>query len=165
MITGIVIPADLDQPVRLEQLDKADLGVYRRLVGGPLEAVELERPAASLYLNEQGKLEELPINPRATLIVWVHNSRYRGHDTIVGDVFIVGPVDEEGDDLTVPDELVALFTKPGRFKFDVNTLSDDEDTWTSDGMVYEGVFDAYAASVELALRWTAVDEVRVVREP
>jgi len=48
----------------------------------------------------------LPLNQRATVITWAHNSAFRGYDLILGDAFIVGPVDGNGDDLTVPHELV-----------------------------------------------------------
>src|SRR5262245_31664762 len=43
--------------------------------------------------ERRGKLLRLPVNPRAMALVWVHNSAFRDHDVIVGDVLIVGPPD------------------------------------------------------------------------
>src|SRR5438874_8994833 len=100
MITAIVIPADLTEPIRLEQLDEHDLHAYRQLVGGSIEVITLERPQSSMYLNDEGKLMELPLNQRATTLLWVHNSAFRGQDVIVGPAFVVGPPDREGDDQT-----------------------------------------------------------------
>lgn len=70
MLTAIVIPADPEQPVRLEQLGRNDLDTYRHLGGGNIEHINLERPVASVYFNEEGKLVELPSNPRATALSW-----------------------------------------------------------------------------------------------
>ena len=68
MITAIVIPVDPDQPIRQQQLTKSDLDAYRQIVGGDLELVTLGQPPAGLYLNEEGKLEGLPVNRRATAL-------------------------------------------------------------------------------------------------
>ena len=38
----------------------------------------------------EGKLDDLPLNQRATVIAWAHNSAFRGYDVIVGNTFIVG---------------------------------------------------------------------------
>lgn len=64
MITAIVLPADMNQPIRQQQIEPSDLATYRELVGGNLEVVELFRPSASLYINEEGKLNDLPLNQR-----------------------------------------------------------------------------------------------------
>lgn len=71
-----------------------------RNVNGWIEAVALGEehvslPNHSLYLNEEGKLDNLPINDRATTLTRGVLSPY---DIVVGDVVITGPVDEEGEE-------------------------------------------------------------------
>lgn len=87
--------------------DRAALVALQEVVGGRVEAVVLGpgnvvAPGHALYLNEEGKLNGLPVNEIATRMT-------RGvlafNDMIVGDVALVGPADEDGDE-TDPDEAV-----------------------------------------------------------
>jgi len=126
MITAVVLPADIDQPIRQQQIRPSDLATYRELVGGNLEVVELFRPSASLYINDEGKLNHLPLNQRATVITWAHNSAFRGYDLILGDAFIVGPVDGNGDDLTVPHELVKLLFDTSSYRIEIKTAGSSQ---------------------------------------
>ncbi|MFB8776850.1 DUF3846 domain-containing protein [Streptomyces broussonetiae] len=160
MITAIVLPADLRTPIRTVELDKRDLNAYRGLVGGPLEIITFERPEATLYLNDEGKLEGLPLNQRATLMASVHNSAFRGRDVIVGDAFLVGPADRHGDDLSVPKELVTLLLRTERFRVLMQSEGDPE--FYGNLLVYNHWLNAYAGAVEWAQRLPQVEEVRVV---
>ena len=58
-----------------------------------------------MWLNEEGKLEQLPHNPRAQRL-W---DRYfgPGTDWLVGPVVITGCVDEEGETLGLTPEQIA----------------------------------------------------------
>jgi hypothetical protein len=58
-IMAIAVPVDLAKPLRLEQLEPSNLDAYRRLVGGHLQFINLERPVAAMYLNDEGKLDGL----------------------------------------------------------------------------------------------------------
>jgi hypothetical protein len=51
----------------------------------------------------------------------VHNRAFRGYDLILGDAFIVGPVDGNGDDLTVPHELATLLLDTPSYRIEVKT--------------------------------------------
>ena len=53
-------------------------------MGGPIEPIGHTRPAATLYVNQAGKIDKLARNGRATLLTWVHVAGLRGHDVIVG---------------------------------------------------------------------------------
>lgn len=162
-ITAIVVPVDVKEPIRLEEINRHDLNAYRRLVGnGPIEMLNLDRPAASLYLNESGKNRGLAFNPRATSLVWVHNSLMRGRDVIVGPAFIVGPVNRLGDDKTVPDDLVNLLFKTKRYRVEVQTVNDS--SWNGNGLAFDNWYAAYVYGIELAQRWRLVEEVRVIPE-
>jgi hypothetical protein len=83
-----------------------DTPTYERLsaaVDGYLQALDLagiaglEEGQAVMWLNEEGKLNGLPVNNLATAL-----TRHIGlapNDLIVGNVIITGGVDDEGDTL------------------------------------------------------------------
>lgn len=160
MITAIVIPVDQKQPIRQQQLHKQDLDAYRQIVGGNLEVLNLDRPPVSMYFNDEGKLLEFSVNARATVVLWAHNSTFRGHDVIVGPAFIVGPVDGRGDDTTVPDDLVHLLFNTKRYRVQVQLQGCNR--WWENADVFDDWFEAYVSGVRLAQRRTFVAEVRVV---
>jgi hypothetical protein len=91
----LIIPADGSE-VRWESTEKIDLEYLQDQVGGVIEAVEIGTDM-TMYLHEEGKVLRLPRNERATRLA----KRYGGialMDFIVGDVVIVGGVDDEGYD-------------------------------------------------------------------
>ncbi|MBP2322673.1 hypothetical protein JOF56_003058 [Kibdelosporangium banguiense] len=159
MITAIVIPADLTKPLALQEIEASDVDSYRSLVGGHLEVVAFQRPAAYLYINEEGQALDLPLNLRATLLAWVHNSAFRGNDWLVGDAVLVGAV-KHGEDLSVPEEYVTLLLKAQRFRVAVQAYGDEQ--WYANDAVFDAVFAAYIAAADLAQRWTQVAELMVV---
>lgn len=161
MITAIVIPVDPTQPIRQQHLDKRDLDAYRQIVGGNLEVINLDRPPASLYFNEDGKeIYGDRVNARATTFLWAHNSAFRGHDVIVGPAFIVGPPDDESDDTTVPDDLVYLLFNTKRYRIQVQV--DASKGWNDNQEVFDNWFEAYIYGVVLVQQQPLVKETRVV---
>jgi len=106
MARVLFIPADSNRVVSLMDTD-GSLDAFQRLVGGTIQVITLDNVGQhSLYFNEEGKLLHLPLNPRATLLF------YRGvgitDDNIVGDAFLAGPVDEDGNDSDVNPDVVQL---------------------------------------------------------
>jgi hypothetical protein len=82
-------------------------------VGGYIEALHFT-DTANAYVNEEGKLLDLPFNPFAThLCQTVYKIGMQPLDVINGTLIVVGPVDEEGDDTDVPqaivDEILKLY--------------------------------------------------------
>jgi hypothetical protein len=159
MITAIVIPANPDQPVRQQHIEKSDLSAYQQIVGGHLEVLTFDRPPASMYINEAGKLNRMRLNHRATTLMWVHSSAFRERDVIAGPAFIVGRPDRHGDDKSVPDGLLALLLNTKRYRVQLQTRSDAR--WSSDNQVFTDWFDAYLYSVQLTQSWPQITEVRV----
>lgn len=96
MKRGLRIPADTATPIEVVEVDV--LADYQAVVGGDLELVESDRGGLALYLNETGRLDGLPTNERATRLV------RRLLEPIVGDVLVLGPTDEDGDDTSLTDE-------------------------------------------------------------
>lgn len=92
--------------------DSNELLTLQMAVGGLIEAKTLES-GYTLIMNEEGKLQGLPINERATEI-WLANFP-NFPDVIVGDVVIAGGTDEEGEQLGLdPDyakKLLDLFAQ------------------------------------------------------
>jgi hypothetical protein len=162
MLTAIVIPVNLKQPIRQQQFHKHDLDAYRQLVGGHLEVITLNRPPASLYFNDEGKLAGLPVNIRDTTILWAHHSAFRGEDAIMGPAFIVDPVDRHGDDQTAPPDLIDLLFHTTRHRVQVQALNST--SWNDAGRVFTDWFETYAYGVQLAQSRALVAEVRVVPE-
>jgi hypothetical protein len=160
MIQAIFVPVNPAEPTRLEQLDPADGDAYRDLVGGHFQVVELHRPRANLYLHEEGKLVGLPVNPRATALVWLHNHRLRGRDVIAGPALVLGRPDNDGVDTSVPEELAELLLGPGLYRVEVQVMGDG--AWYGNGLLFIDWFTASIYAIDLAYRWTDVVDMRVV---
>ncbi len=148
MITALVIPADEEQPLRLDHLDAADLSGFQRLVEGHIEAVLLSRPDATLYVNEDGKNNGLELNERATAIAWLHNSGIRFHDVIVGDTVIVGSPDPDGNDVSAPPELVAVLRDASSLRVQVRGNGQG---WTDVSGPFDDPFIAYWHAIRAAM--------------
>jgi len=103
MPKAMIIPADETQPVRFETI--CDLKDMQAIVGGWIEMVPLTLNLAgtqhevSLFCNEEGKLQGLPLNRRATQMA---GKNLRPGDYLAGDVFLTGVQDENGDETDCP---------------------------------------------------------------
>lgn len=105
-IEGLVVQAD--GTVRRITLDQdaggSTLRAMQDVVGGFIEAAPIDTIAdqpVSVYVNEEGLLIGLP--PNLTM------SLENPYGLLVGDALIVGAVDSEGYDTSVPPEVVAYF--------------------------------------------------------
>lgn len=89
----IIIRADDEIEVR-DDFD-GSLQDYQDAVGGYIESVPVILPGVTAYVNEEGKINGLPLNVPATALL-----KYPG-DMIVGDMLLIG-TGEDGDDASVP---------------------------------------------------------------
>ena len=82
-----------------------NLGAFQAVVEGYIEGVFGR--VATVYVNEEGLLRNLPMNPTATLFV----NRILGHlgTRLFGTALIVGPDDGEGNDTDVRPAVVDYF--------------------------------------------------------
>ncbi|MEB0287199.1 DUF3846 domain-containing protein [Cryobacterium sp. 10S3] len=159
MVTGIVIPADEDQPIF--QREFRGLSEYQEVVGGYIEAVDLGSLGASFFAHDESKLVGAPMNRRATLAWWLACPYMRHRDTIGGDVVLIGLPDAEGDTKSVPDELIALLFNTKSYKAEYQT-ADNDDAFNSNSMVYDDYWEAANAALVKFDRWAAVIRARVV---
>lgn len=96
-----IIRADTTEPIRFEEITP-DLKTLQSLAGGDVQLVGLRRYAMNMYLNENGKLESLPANSRATTLChWAE--AIRTDDFIYGDAIVLGPLDGEGEETGLRD--------------------------------------------------------------
>ena len=72
---------------------KTEYEIIKTAVGGYLEIVRLS-PSMTMWINEEGKLDRLPVNHRATTI-WTYY--FGATDIIVGNVVITGGTDIHGN--------------------------------------------------------------------
>jgi hypothetical protein len=105
MMKVVVIPADVKQEMRAEEVERIDYDFLSKQVGGMIEVVSFQDDQASIYLNEEGKLEELPGNRRATYLAKRHGA-ISMLDYIAGDAVVVGPVDDEGNETGLEQEQI-----------------------------------------------------------
>ena len=85
----ILIYANGDCTFSLDE--KPTLQSLQHAVGGYIEVLDLS-PRWAMVINEEGKIEGLPVNYGATTIAREHNA-LRGDDVIVGNAVIVHKTD------------------------------------------------------------------------
>lgn len=100
-----IVPADNTKPISFVDINPEQ--EMSGLVGGDFQLVGLRPYSMNMYLNENGKLENLPTNFRATVLCnWAE--AIRADDYINGDAVVLGPIDEEeGEDTGLADVQVS----------------------------------------------------------
>jgi len=101
-LTYLFIPADSKVSTSIRQCSFADAyEVMREKVDGYIELVRLKM--ADMYINENGKLDNLPVNSRATQLAWIDQA-VGVDDFIVGNAILFGLADERGDETSITPE-------------------------------------------------------------
>jgi hypothetical protein len=109
----IIDPATIDPDDAVTAIH-TDLISLQTLVGGFIEAVygyrtpggvEDEQPRITFYLNEYGKVDQLPLNYVATALWWYYHPAAAGADTLRGPVVITGYHDDN-----VPEDVLDTYT-------------------------------------------------------
>lgn len=158
MVTGIVIPHETRLEIFTHEF--SDLASCQAAVGGYIEPITVERPRMTIVTNEEGKVMHLPVNRRATCLWWLLNPSGHGGDTLVGDVAIVGPI-EQGEMSDAPARLVSLLLETSRFQVEVRLIK-TFDSWVPIGYPVDDFFEASHRALLLMEVWSPPDEVRVV---
>lgn len=159
MFRAIQIPVDEQRPLYKVQIN--DLAGMQEAVGGYIEIVDLTPLHSSLVVNEEGKLMNLEINRRATLLFWLLFPSIRGRDAICGDVLIVGHPDSQGNTTDAPQEVVELLFETKSYKAEFQTY-DDPRKFNGNMRRFEDYFEAANYALLKAQAWTAVQRTRVV---
>ncbi|WOI90199.1 DUF3846 domain-containing protein [Rhodococcus qingshengii] len=162
IISGIFIPHDEEEPLRTVEFEQGDYKAIQGFIGGTFGVINIERPAlSSIFVHDDGKIIGLPLNRRATMLLWASDSKWRHFDAIMGDALVLGIPDDEGETMGVPAELDELLLHTSEYKMEVQTVGDG-DSWSGNGLRFSEPFEAYNYVLGLADRWGAVTEVRIV---
>lgn len=79
---------------------------YQRLVDGNIELLPTTRDAkVTCYVNEDGMLQELPINPWAPFLK-TQGAYVRTGTPIFGNVVVLGEETEDGEDTSIDSSIV-----------------------------------------------------------
>jgi hypothetical protein len=98
-----IIPADATKPVEIKDGDTS-LDLWQMLVHGYIEGVSVQptekTPALRMYCNEEGRIDGLPANGRATALRVIATQGMFHPDglLICGDVVVIGGYDKYGED-------------------------------------------------------------------
>ena len=89
----------------LVELEDISLNALQEAVGGWVQAIGL-KDNLTMWLNEEGKLMQLPHNLKGQAI-W-DSFFQEGSDYIVGNVVLTGGADDEGETLALDDSTVSI---------------------------------------------------------
>lgn len=104
-ISGIRIPADGEQPIERVELERGNIGQYQEIVGGCFGVIDVNDPPASLFFNDEWLNIQLPLNARATALLYAAAPEHIGYNALGGDVLVLGHPDRRGDTTSAPDGL------------------------------------------------------------
>lgn len=107
-VTAVVVPPGFDEPAYRHEFS-GSLDEYQQVVGGLIEATDVDALGCTLWSNEEGLLLQLPPNYIATEFLYNHAPHHLGITFLVGTVYITGGTDEEGETLSVPQDVLELF--------------------------------------------------------
>jgi hypothetical protein len=113
-IPVLFVPADPDIPIRILTLPNPEAGfdILQQAVGGNFEVQAHDE--GDIWLNDEGRLLDLPINVRINHWMLNDSALAREHQVgeslvMYGDVVVTGPPDENGDITAVDQHMVDYF--------------------------------------------------------
>lgn len=136
---GILIPAEISEPISEFELEDDGQGYLRplqELVGGMIETVRWDDAPgnATVYMNEEGKLEGLPPNARATYLL--RNIGMGVGDYIAGNLVLIGLDPREGETVSLTDDVTVQMIAVacgGRLEAEVGgPTTSRADAWADD---------------------------------
>lgn len=161
LIKGFLIPQDAGEPMTKVEFDRRDINVMQGYVGGNFDVTDLAEVKTSLWFNDEGKLLEMPINYRATFLLFVYRPEFaQAGDPIVGPVLVTGMPNASGDTKGVPDEMVTLLFETDRYHVKWNFIGEKESHRQT--IVFTDWPTAFEYAYQLARREPGIENVRVV---
>lgn len=100
----------IDTNFNITITDLKEYADIKKAVDGRIEGIYMNGSYgfATGYVNEEGKLLNLPSNPLATLVYAKANGWDKFYDIIVGNAIFTGEVDKEGETTDVSDKMISL---------------------------------------------------------
>ena len=94
-----MLTCNTDNDIDVIEVEEGRTGnAIRDAVGGLYDCIHIPSLGVDMWINDEGKLEGLPINANGTAL-WV--SQYGMTDIIVGNIVVTGGVDEQGNTLGI----------------------------------------------------------------
>ena len=160
-IKGLLIPQDAGEEVKVVEFEQRDVAMMQGYVDGLLGVTDLDEIKTSLWYNDEGKLIEMPINYRATFLLYVYRPEFsQAGDPIVGPVLVTGMPDRRGDTKSIPDELLTLLTETKAYHVKWNFVGEKESHRQT--IVFTDWPTAFEYAYQLARREPKIENVRVV---
>jgi hypothetical protein len=114
-VTALLIPADLDQPMRPVRFDDDDWAGCRQLLDCQLIEPVTVADDVDLFVDQEAVWRDVPLNNRATALWTLHAQRgglgptaiRSGRTTLWGNVLVVGPA-SKGHTADAPAWVLAL---------------------------------------------------------
>ena len=93
--------------------DFKDCKAYQEAVGGWLESLPLRAANLTAFVNEDGKINDLPYNPMATALCIALGAIF-SDDHIAGNMVVVGPPDDNGDETAISEDKINKIVEVSR---------------------------------------------------
>lgn len=119
-VKGVIMTTE-GQQIDVEFEQDSSLKTLQESVGGYVQAIDLL--GLTMWINEEGKIENLPFNPFAT-ILW--EAEFGKTDLILGDIVLTGQPDDEGFTTSIPQSFVDLVLNPAAHKAEECSRYDEE---------------------------------------
>lgn len=107
-----VVTIGVDLSITPEKIEQGCAPLQER-VGGYIEAVSSADGEVTLWINEEGKLINLPVNELATSLWHLVSPDMAGVDVLCGAVVVTGGTDSRGDTLSIPSGLLQVLERVG----------------------------------------------------
>lgn len=156
MITGFLIPANAAAPLR--ELTFTGPDDYRTVIGDWTDDVWLKRLGVTIHVNHNGSAKRLPLNIRASRLMWVDRPKLIDVVKLYGDAVLVG--DDRSREVTdVPEAVRRSLTEPGNYAVLLKVASQPREL-RSDG--HEHYLDAVTTGLVLMQCWPGAEDMRVL---
>ena len=89
-------------------IDFEEVDSYKMIqdaVGGIFQAISLNKLGVTMWMHDEGKILNFPVNPIGTLF-W--STEYGETDVIVGNIILTGPTGPDGETTGLEDDFVTL---------------------------------------------------------
>ena len=100
---------------KIEPVEIKDLEDMQAAVGGMIDVVSLaggeQKHGMSVYINDEGRLLEQPIN--MTMCLWLlRRDAYDGLSMpLHGDILVMGPTDDEGETTSLTADIIEMIPR------------------------------------------------------
>lgn len=156
MITGLLIPANAADPIQV--LTFTGPGDYRAVIADWTDDVWLGTLGVTIHVDHNGIAKRLPLNIRASRLMWADRPDLIDRVKLYGDAVLVGD-DGSGEETDVPEAVHRALTEPGEYAVLLKVAGRPWEC-RSDG--HEEYLDAVTTGLVLMECWPGAEDMRVL---